>query len=53
MENKVWKINLLIENGGDAEQEFNSNKNNHKIWDKTSTKMNESGIAVLGSNCNI
>lgn len=55
-ETKVWTVrvtNLLIENRGNAEQDFNGNKKNNKIWDKISVKLSESGIVVSGTNCNI
>ncbi|XP_060882104.1 uncharacterized protein LOC132953775 [Metopolophium dirhodum] len=55
-ETKVWTVratNLLIENRGDAEQDFNGNKKNNKIWDKISAKLSESGIVVSRTNCNI
>lgn len=52
---KIWTtkaIKLLIVNIGDLEQEFNSNKKNHKIWEKISNILRENGIAVSGPNCN-
>lgn len=55
-ENKIWTksaIKLLIQNRGELEQEFNGNKKNHKIWEKISSLLKESGIIVTGPNCNI
>jgi len=54
-ETKTWTnkaIQLLIANRGDLEHEFNSNKKNHKIWEKISNILKENGIAMSGPNCN-
>uniref|UniRef100_A0A2S2NDE6 Trihelix transcription factor GT-1 n=1 Tax=Schizaphis graminum TaxID=13262 RepID=A0A2S2NDE6_SCHGA len=54
-ETKTWTakaIKLLIANRGDLEYEFNSNKKNHKIWEKISNILKENGITMSGQNCN-
>jgi len=54
-ETKIWTakaIKLLIANRGDLEHEFNSNKKNHKIWEKISNNLKENGITMSGPNCN-
>jgi len=54
-ETKIWTtkaIKLLIENRGDLEHEFNSNKKNHKIWEKISNILKQNGVTVSGQNCN-
>jgi hypothetical protein len=43
-ETKIWTakaIKLLNENRGDLDNEFNSNKKNHKIWEKISNILKE------------